>query len=425
MLGQVKTRLIPAVGAAVATQLHRQMTEHTVQQARLWLGDGKVAAITICYDGGDLQSLTAWLGEDLDYQSQIGSDLGVRMSNAIAQALSDSADRVILIGTDCPSLTAAILNDAFDLLGNRDVVLGGAIDGGYYLIGLRCARPELFVGVDWGTEGVLPQTLAIAERLKLTVDFVATLGDVDRPEDLHLVSQLPQVTKISIVIPALNEAKSISKILATINTLPHVEPIVVDGGSDDDTVAIAQSYGVKTIVSERGRAAQMNAGARAATGEILLFLHADTFLPLGGDRLVRETLQPPLGNKKTPPVAGAFAIAIASELPSLRWIERLVNWRSRWWQMPYGDQAIFLTAATFWELGGFPEQPIMEDFELMRRLQRRGKIAIVSSPVTTSARRWLKLGVWRTTVINQAIVVAYLLGASPSRLAAWYRSHPL
>jgi rSAM/selenodomain-associated transferase 2 len=227
--------------------------------------------------------------------------------------------------------------------------------------------------------------------------------------------------KISIVIPALNEAGSIEKVLAGIHALPNVEVILVDGGSSDDTVSISQGWGVKVISSARGRARQMNVGAKAATGEILLFLHADTVLPLGFETMVRSTLQPPLEGEPPAPVAGAFSLQIDDPLPSLRWIERLVAWRSQWRQMPYGDQAMFLTAATFQELGGFVEMPIMEDFELIRRLQCLGRIETLAAPVVTSARRWLQRGVWQTTFINQAIVLGYLVGVSPARLATWYR----
>jgi uncharacterized protein len=419
--GRVKTRLIPAVGAEGAARLHRQMTAHTVHEARRWLSV-RPGAITICYDGSDRDGVQEdWLGKDLDYQLQSAGDLGIRMNAAIEFASNSGAERVVLVGTDCPGLTAAIITTAFDRLLTNDLVLGAAVDGGYYLIGMCRARPELFTEIEWSTDRVCSQTIEIAQTLNLSIGDVETLGDVDRPEDLHLLSKMYVNAKISIVIPTLNEAKSIARVLANIN-LPNVEPIVVDGGSSDNTVEIVRGLGIEVITSAPGRARQMNAGAKAATGEILLFLHADTLLPLGFDRLVREALQPSLTQETRSPVAGAFALKIDSDRPSLRSIEWLVNWRSRWRQMPYGDQAIFLTAATFWEIDGFPEQPIMEDFELIRRLQRQGKIEIVPIPAITSARRWLKLGIWKTTFINQSIVIAYLLGVSPARLAAWYRN---
>ncbi|RCJ40270.1 glycosyltransferase [Nostoc minutum NIES-26] len=229
------------------------------------------------------------------------------------------------------------------------------------------------------------------------------------------MSQNIDAAKISIIIPTLNEAGNIKQAIATTQPSTNIEVIVVDGGSQDDTVAIAQSLGVKVISSSPGRASQMNAGAVAASGDILLFLHADTHLPTGFDDMVRAALQ------KAGTVAGAFALRIDASLLSLRWVEWGVNWRSHFWQMPYGDQAIFLTKEVFQQIGSFPELPIMEDFELMRRLKRIGEIVILPVPVVTSARRWLQKGVFKTTLINQIVIIAYLLGVSPEQIRSWYR----
>jgi len=221
--------------------------------------------------------------------------------------------------------------------------------------------------------------------------------------------------KISIIIPVLNEANTIEEVLVRLLDIPNVEVIVVDGGSQDQTIAIAQSLGVKVISTTTGRANQMNTGAAAATGDILLFLHADTHLPPSFDILVRQALQ----DAQT--VAGAFELRIDAQLWGLRFIEKMVNVRSRFLAMPYGDQAIFLRAAIFKEIGGFPNLPIMEDFELMRSLKRQGKITILSASVLTSGRRWQKLGVFKTTLINQVVIVAYFLGISPNLIVRWYR----
>jgi rSAM/selenodomain-associated transferase 2 len=221
---------------------------------------------------------------------------------------------------------------------------------------------------------------------------------------------------ISIIIPVLNEAKQLPKLLDIQNAASGVEIIVVDGGSQDETVEIALTKGVKVIQSEAGRAIQMNTGAAIATGDILLFLHADTQLPDQFDRMIRETVSNPAT------IAGAFELKIASDLPGLRWIERGVNWRSRYLQMPYGDQALFLRRNTFETFKGFPELPIMEDFELVRTLRQHGIISIVPASVITSGRRWQKLGVLRTTLINQLVILAYFLGVSPYRIRQWYRT---
>ena len=229
------------------------------------------------------------------------------------------------------------------------------------------------------------------------------------------VRQIPVHNTISIIIPTFNEAANIENAIASTQPSTNVELIIVDGGSQDNTVNIAQSLGVKVILSAPGRAVQMNAGAMAATGDILLFLHADTCLPAGFDKMVRNALQQP----KT--VAGAFALRIDAPNLALRWVEKGVNWRSHFFQMPYGDQAIFLTTEIFQKIGNFPELPIMEDFELIRRLKRIGKIAIIPVPIITSARRWLKKGVLQTTLLNQIVIIAYFLGVSPERIRCWYR----
>jgi hypothetical protein len=162
----------------------------------------------------------------------------------------------------------------------------------------------------------------------------------------------------------------------------------------------------------------MNLGAAAAQSPILLFLHADTRLPEDFAECVRWTLA------QDGVVAGAFELRIASPRPGFRLIERLANFRSRRLQMPYGDQAIFLMADIFQESGGFPEIPLMEDFNFVRRLKRRGRVAIACAPALTSARRWERRGLLRQTLLNQAVICGCLLGIAPERLARWYRSAP-
>lgn len=221
---------------------------------------------------------------------------------------------------------------------------------------------------------------------------------------------------ISIIIPVFNEAAIIERTLWQLSENSDVEIIVVDGGSSDRTVDLAQQIAVKVItVANLGRAAQMNAGAAIARGKYLLFLHADTLLPTNYLRLVSETLSQPQV------VAGAFELKIDSAARALRLVEFFVKMRSHLCSLPYGDQAIFLSQKVFLEIGGFANLPIMEDFELVQRLKRQGKIAIAPAKVVTSPRRWQQLGVWRTTLINQLIIIGYYLGVSPVKLKNFYR----
>ncbi|ERN40710.1 glycosyltransferase involved in cell wall biogenesis [Rubidibacter lacunae KORDI 51-2] len=221
---------------------------------------------------------------------------------------------------------------------------------------------------------------------------------------------------LSVIIPALNEADGLEKTLASA-IVPNagIEVIVADGGSTDATVAIARAQGVRVVVHGRaGRAQQMNAGAAVAAGEILLFLHADTCLPEDYAACVRTALVP------SDAIAGAFELGIDAPGIGLRCIEWGVWQRSHWLQLPYGDQALFLRAADFRALGGFPPLPILEDLELVRQLRRQGRVAIVPQRVLTSGRRWQEFGIVRTTLLNQAILAGRALGVPPARLARWY-----
>ena len=223
----------------------------------------------------------------------------------------------------------------------------------------------------------------------------------------------PKTSVISIIIPTLNEELFLPATLAGLN-LPGLEPIVVDGGSSDRTVQIARNCGAKVSITPPCRAAQMNHGARQAGGDILLFLHGDTILPQDFRKSILDTC----GNTFC---AGAFELAINSSSPGLRLIEKAANLRSRWFNMPYGDQALFMSAKLFHQVGGFPELPIMEDYVLVKKLRKKINLHILPLAVSTSSRRWNKLGVFMTTMINQLIVIGYLLGISPDILAGFYR----
>ena len=181
--GKAKTRLIPALGAAGAVALHRQMAGHTMSQAKLLQVDD--VDIDVQFAGGDRAQMQDWLGSDLHYHPQIGGDLGDRITHAFQLAFDRGAKFVVTIGTDCPDLDASLLTSAFQKLIAHDLVIGAATDGGYYLIGLRRPIPDLFQNITWSTAAVYQQTIAIAEKLKLSIANLPMLSDIDRPEDLE------------------------------------------------------------------------------------------------------------------------------------------------------------------------------------------------------------------------------------------------
>ena len=221
--------------------------------------------------------------------------------------------------------------------------------------------------------------------------------------------------RISVIIPTFNESAVIEKTLKHLPRRGDVERIVADGGSSDGTAALAGPWADRVLTTETGRARQMNAGARASRGDVLLFLHADSRLAYGAFDAVTQALKDPAM------AGGAFALAIDSPRPVLRLVAAAANWRSRLTRISYGDQGIFVRRSVFERLGGYPDLPIMEDLEFSRRLKRAGKVALLSVPITTSSRRWDNEGIGTTTLRNQIFVLAYFLGVSPVRLAGRYR----
>jgi len=423
--GSTKTRLIPLLGAEGAANLQRKMTEHTLSRM-MGLTASNDLTIEIRYDGSNEEVMKQWLGSEFEYASQGDGDLGCRMRRAFDDAFKSGAAAVVIIGTDIPDLTDVDITKAFAALKQKKMVLGPAKDGGYYLIGLQKnefspAVDDLFTGIKWGERDVLKKTLKIASGFGLSYSLLKEMDDVDRPEDIFIWERSQilghrDVTSngISVIIPALNEAHHIADTITSIGHGNNTEIIVVDGGSIDDTVSIAKTLGAKVIQDSPPRSRQMNRGADSASKDILLFLHADTRLPENFDRhILRAVYQPGV-------VAGAFELRIDSPVSCLRFIGRIANWRSRCLNMPYGDQAIFMFSKVFHQMGGFPKIPIMEDFELIRRLRKKGDVVTLHQPAITSPRRWLNQGILKITLIHQLIVVSYFMGISPDTIARRY-----
>lgn len=224
---------------------------------------------------------------------------------------------------------------------------------------------------------------------------------------------------LSIVVPCLNEAEAIAGTLDALAPLRArgAEVIVVDGGSNDATAALAETRADVVLSAARGRALQMNAGARHARGDVLLFLHADTRLPANADSLIRE------GLTRRGRSWGRFDITIRGRHPLLPVIAAAMNARSRLTDVATGDQALFVTRALFDKVGGYPAIGLMEDLALSARLKRESAPLCIAQRASTSGRRWEKHGVLRTIVLMWRLRLAYALGADPDELALRYASH--
>jgi rSAM/selenodomain-associated transferase 2/rSAM/selenodomain-associated transferase 1 len=415
----VKTRLIPLLGAEGAAALHRRLVLRTLRTA-LAASRAAEAELEIRFTGGDENAMHHWLGDGVICRAQSDGDLGRRMAGALEDSFREGSRATVIIGSDCPELTADVLSAAFDKLSQASVVFGPARDGGYYLVGLTQPVPQLFRDVHWSTGTVLTESIFISRQAGIKPILLAPLSDLDVPGDLLAWNRIADaedadLSRISVIIPALNEARYITATLQSAQRgRPH-EILVVDGGSADDTVALARAASARVIHSRPGRARQMNAGAAQAAGNALVFLHADTLLPADYPEAVAGTLRDPAV------AAGAFRFQMGEKLAGQWLIEWTANLRSRWRQSPYGDQALFLRRSLFEEIGGFAALPIMEDCEIVRRLRKHGRVVTAAAVAITSGRRWRRLGLFRTTLINKLIILGYFCGVSPDRLAAFYR----
>lgn len=220
--------------------------------------------------------------------------------------------------------------------------------------------------------------------------------------------------KVSVIIPVLNEERFLGKTLSSLQQINDCEILVVDGGSQDKTLMIAEQHGATILRSSRGRALQMNAGAENAVGEVLIFLHGDSRLSPDGIPAIREALSYPTV------VGGAFHLAIDSPRAGYRLLAYAANMRSRITRIPYGDQGLFVRKEVFDVIGGFPPWPLMEDIEFCRRMKRKGKVVILPQRVLTAPRRWEKEGLFYGTVRNGLLLSLFYCGVSPFRLKRWY-----
>jgi rSAM/selenodomain-associated transferase 2/rSAM/selenodomain-associated transferase 1 len=410
--GLAKTRLIPALGADGAADLQRRMTRLAVARAWAFCAAAPGRRLVIAYDGGSENEMRAWLGP-LDFLPQGEGDLGARMQRAVAGEFTRGARSVIVIGADCPRLDHAILDSATRALEECEVTFGPASDGGYYLVGSRKPMPSIFTDIPWSTGEVLATSLRRAQEAGCKATLLEQLPDVDEPADLvDARAALDASRAVSVIIPVLNESANLTHLLPLLVAAQPHEILIADGGSADDSIAVAESLGAKVVHADRGRAVQMNAAARAATGEHLLFLHADTDPPDHFPALVSNTLD------QANVAAGAFRFVLREPVTGGALIEKGVALRCALRQLPYGDQGLFLRGALFEALGGFRALPILEDLEMVRRLRSLGRIVITREAARTSSRRWREGGVIRTFLRHQLLLMAHLFGMRAKSPAA-------
>lgn len=449
--GRCKSRLAADVGEGRAARL-----------ARAFLHDAWAAAQAACVRArarglaADAVLATTAPGSEypcLDPEPacvpQPEGDLGRRMAGLLADALAIRS-RALLLGTDTVALPDGHLDAAIDALADHDAVLGAHEDGGFWCLGGRASAvalrsPAWLDGLDWTRDATRAPTAERVRALRLSLAEAPAWFDVDRGDDLaRLASVLgrtppsgakppscatpspaprtaaelargPDDGLVSVVVPTWNEGDGLRAALDALARQPGpLEVVVADGGSTDGSLAACPPEVVR-VRSARGRGTQLAAGARAATADVLLFLHCDGRLPDDGLAHVRASVA--AGAE-----AGAFVTRTVAdpELPNrLGPLLRLADLRSRITRHPYGDQALFCTRAGYLAAGGFAEIPLMEDLDLARRLAARGPLARLHTPVTVSGRRFQRHPL-RSLVLMRTLPALWRLGVKPETLARLY-----
>lgn len=430
--GKTKTRMMPYYSGKQCAALHRCFLQDIASAMQEAQGD-----LFICYSGrtkeegaeawfernlggkflnpsGNMHKsgFGFWRGKrkqvrELHYYPQEGNDLGERMYNSITYVLKQGYEACVLVGSDIPELTAGHLEEAWRILEKEDVVLGSSKDGGYYLVGMKRPRPELFQDKLYSHDQVLREAIDAAEEAGLTWGLTGILSDVDTPEDLRRLRNLRGKTKafiernrkVSVIVPIYNEEARIGELQKQLKPyLGKCEILFVDGGSSDRTVSLIEPV-YEVLHSPKGRANQMNYGAAHSHGDILFFLHCDSQLPEGWLGEIRRIMKQHQ--------AGCFGVAFDSR-NFFMWTCRIMsNLRAHYGKIMFGDQGIFMERSLFFELGGYPDLPIMEDYQLSMDLKKRGiDLGMARRPIVTSSRRfpdgtWPKLRVmWQMHVLR-------------------------
>lgn len=393
--GRTKTRMMPYFSPVECARLHENFLKDIAQECEKVNAD-----IFVCYtpQRGKAYLKTIFKGV-ADYIPQMGAGLGERMYQAIGYVLGKGYDSCVLIGTDIPELKASDLEYALRLLDVNDVVFGPTVDEGYYLVGMKRPIREAFEKKTYGTGNVLEQTVVPLKEMGLTVGYVRRLQDMDDREDITCYRSRMRVQKslqktytgryllkkqkISVIVPVYNEETTIEKLQEQLLPLQKkCEIIFVDGGSTDATISMIDPS-FKILRSPKGRANQMNLGARESKGDILFFLHSDSELPKKPLEEIREVMKDY--------EAGCFGIAFHSR-QFFMWTCRVIsNHRIKDRKVMFGDQGIFITRELFFEAGMFPNLPIMEDYQFSLTLKEMGvKLGIARHRIYTSDRRFPK-----------------------------------
>lgn len=427
--GKTKTRMMPYLTPEQCAELHTCLLQDLGLELRAASCD-----VFVCYTSNT--EATPVLSRSFPYAKgffvQEGDDLGTRMHNAFDELLGRGYEKCILIGTDIPGMNTEAIEQAFAELDKSDLVIGPTEDGGYCLVGVKKADKRIFEVKGYGGSSALENTLAAIAAAELSVSLIGEFADLDTPEDLRAYRKRMRndprgkagatarfclrTLKVSIIIPVYNEVLTIVELQKQLpKGRDDVEVIFVNGESTDGSVDLIED-GFKVIDAPKGRARQMNAGAKESVGDVLFFLHCDSVLPEGYIEEIKRVME---GSDY-----GCFGVRFESRHPFMLSNTIISNHRAYRRGIPFGDQGVFIDRDLFFEMGAYPEEPFLEDYIFSLKLKENGlKPAKTRGRITTSARRYGKttLSIMKTEYKMWELRRRYHKGESPAQLVAEYR----
>jgi hypothetical protein len=417
--GRVKSRLAAAVGTEEACRVYEKLTRITLGVTAEFQRERPDVHVWVYFTPDDKKHLLEqgypgpWR-----FAPQRGGHLGERMGCAVREMLHRGYRHVLLVGTDLANLETGDFHEAFNAMDRGFAVLGPAADGGFYSIGLDRPCPSAFSPETWGTNDVFARTEQLVRKDGLSVHLLKTKKDIDRPEDLQeLNGNLVFQSGLSVIIPTLGTFEELEERLVIPlqhRLWPDDEIVVVRGVNDHRGETWRHGPRVIGITSPVGRGIQLNAGARAAKGDVLLFLHDDCMPPPNAFYTARRIAAMPRMS------LGCFRLSF---VPSSRPMDLIAQWaniRTRWLKLPYGDQGLFCRREVFERVGGFKKPYLMEDVDLAQRSRQWGDLLICPDEMLASPHRYLNRGILRTSMLNHAIMLLHHLGVDDRKLYSLY-----
>lgn len=417
-LGKVKRRLAEGVGEEEALRIYTMLLRRNLGVVKDFLSlKGGVVAF-LCHEPPEaLKDLKENYPGPWTFIPQRNGELGERMEGAFSDLFAMGYGEVVLVGSDIADLDPSDLVGAFKALSSGKVPIGPAHDGGFYLLGLQRAFPEVFSLGNWSQGDVLQRVLKALSGSEVLL--LNKRHDVDTALDLHLVSRGMFHDNVSVIIPflegGLDEALSLFRRIRPF-MWPNDEVVLAEGtkkaliGTQEEELG----PGLRLVKSSRGRGIQLNAGASASRGDILWFLHSDSDPPADFGYLLRKLDG---GSRYS---FGCFRLGFRGETPMMRLVSMWANARTALLKIPYGDQGIFCRREMLHCVGGFARRLIMEDVDLARSLKKSGRLLFLRERLFTSPNRYLKGGVLRTALKNQLTISMYLAGISEERIYRHY-----